>query len=67
MLSIENLYFRSTVIEAPEIWFKDDGNLSRVICEDGKYFTKSKKRPTSTSRFGEKSSSTFDRWSYVRF
>lgn len=26
--------FRSTVIEAPEIWFKDEGNLTKVVCED---------------------------------
>ncbi|XP_076079810.1 spondin-1-like isoform X3 [Mytilus galloprovincialis] len=26
--------FRATVVEAPEIWFKDDGNLTKVICED---------------------------------
>lgn len=26
---------RATVVEAPEIWFKDDGNLTKVICEDG--------------------------------
>lgn len=30
-------YFRSTVIEAPEIWFKDEGNLTKVVCEDGKH------------------------------
>ena len=26
--------FRSTVIEAPDIWFKDEGNLTKVVCED---------------------------------
>ena len=31
------MYFRATVVERGDMWFRDDGALTRVFCEDSEF------------------------------